>query len=154
MNNRRKFERYDSSAEVSFKLLFDVQTQIKYQIIDTQGERLLSKQYQGLSQDVSAEGLRFTSSEKLNKGDILRLEVYTQRSDNPVLMDAEVRWCRSNAISSNPANRFEIGVKIASVNSKNVAETIRFDKIKGVVWSEVLEVLLRNILEGDRPKNF
>lgn len=148
---RRKFERYGSNAEVSFKLLYDVQTQIKYQIIDTQGERILSKKYQGVSQDVSAEGLRFTCSAKLNKGDILRVEVFTQGNEKPVVLDAEVRWCRPNAISSNPSNRFEAGIKVVSVNSKVVAETIRFDKIKGVVWSEVLESLLKNILEGDRP---
>ncbi len=149
---RRKFERYGSSAEVSFKLLYDVQTQIKYQIIDTQGERILSKKYPGLSQDISAEGLRFTSSEKLNKGDILRVEVYTRGNDKPVILDAEVRWCRPNAVSNNSGNRFETGVKIMSVNNKIVAETIRFDKTKGVIWSEVLEILLRNILEGDRPE--
>src|SRR3989338_3547196 len=149
---RRKSSRYGSNRGASFKLIYDVQTQIKYQIIDAQGERILSRKYQGLSQDVSAEGLRFTSSERLNKGDVLRIEFYTQENDKPVILDAQVRWCRPNAVSSYSGNRFETGVMVVSVNTIMVAETVCFDKTKGVIWSVVMEALLRNILEGDRPK--
>ena len=149
---RRKYDRYGSNMEVSFKLIYDVHTQIKYQIIDTQGERLLSKKYSGFSQDVSAEGLRFTSSEKLNSGDIIRVEVYTLMTPKPIMMDAEVRWCRLNPQSNHPDTKFETGIKIMTVNQKPVAETVKFDKVRGVVWSDVLELLLKNILAGDRPK--
>lgn len=147
---RRRHERYSSKGEVSYKIIYDFKARICYQILDSRGERVLSRKFQGISEDVSAEGLRFSTAEKLNPGDLLRLEVIMPGQKEVIVMDGQVRWSQLNPFSSHPQNHFSTGVKILSVNQKPVSPSIRFNAGKGVIWSNVLEAILKDLLESDK----
>ena len=152
---RRKHKRYNTAGKVSFNVIFDFVTKINYQIIDLGQEKLLSQKYAGLSKDISAEGLCFISPQKLEKGDILRLEVYVPEQSKPVTMDGEVRW--SGKISSRGLGflkgrekgrgAYATGVKLLTIEKKPVSDSIYFDEKKQVAWSAVLESIMGQLLK-------
>ncbi|OGX05968.1 MAG: hypothetical protein A2Z88_02750 [Omnitrophica WOR_2 bacterium GWA2_47_8] len=149
---RRQYPRYGAKDQIAFSLLFDVQTKIKYQILTGGGETILSKKYPGISKDISAEGMCFLSSNHLNNGDIIRVEVYKQESSRPIYMDGEVRWCKPVVVKSKDTDKFEIGIKIFNVNKKPVTTQQRGDV--RVVWSEVLEAIIgdpQKVVTGKKP---
>ena len=137
---RRKYERFDTEVKIYFHVDYDIETTVKFQVVDKKKAKASSPKYSALSKNVSAEGLCFTSEKELREYDILLLEVYLPDEKNPILMEGEVRW--SQPISSNETNKFNAGVKLITVNGRSVAESIYYDKANHVIWSIVLESIL------------
>ena len=149
---RRKYERYDTELEIYFQVTFDLETKVKYEIIDKEKEVPLSKKYSAISKNVSAKGLAFFSGKKLDVGEALHLEVYLPSADNPIHMQGEVRWCEAPA--SEEETRFETGVELMSVSGQSVVETISYDETNHVIWSVVLESVFGHFkdIAGKRKK--
>lgn len=148
-SEKRRYDRYGSKMPIACRVIYDFKTQIKYQIIEYGEEKILSEKYDGVSKDISAEGFGFISSQQLNKGDIVRIEVYIPGREEPVHLDGEVRW--SQPVPSLGRERgYETGVHVFRVNGTLVADTVRFDKIRGIHWSEVLDVILKHFLDQDK----
>lgn len=137
---KRRYERYDTEVKLYFDLAFDVETKVKYQLLDKEHNKTLSKKYPALSKNVSAEGLSFISSHALQKGDYLNLEVYLPNARQPVRMQGEVRWC--HRMEQAGGESFQTGVLLKEVNKQPVQETIHFDKEYKVNWSIVLDAIL------------
>jgi hypothetical protein len=142
--DRRKYERYDTEVKIYFRVNYDIKTKVKFQLLNNLGEKLLSEKYFGISRNVGAEGMRFSSNKKLNRGDVLYIEVYLPRQKQPVCMTGEVRW--SKEISPYPVKKykFDTGVKLIDILGKPVAKSIYFDKKHSIVWSIVLESIFGN----------
>lgn len=141
--DRRRHTRYKSETQVFFNVTFDFRTKINYQVVFQGKPRILSKKYPGLSKDFSAEGVCFVSSQNLEPGDLLYLEVHLARRKKVIPMEGVVRWSqRCPQPGSNGEILYETGVKLKRVNKKVVLDTIRYDKTNKVVWSNVLESLL------------
>ena len=111
-------------------------------------EKILSEKYDGVSKDVSAEGFCFISAQQLNRGDIVRVEIFVPNQKKPVYLDGEVRWSQSVS-NLGSGGGYETGVHVFRVNEKLVADTVRYDDVRGIHWSEVLDAVLKHFLEKD-----
>ena len=137
---RRKYERFDTEVKIYFHVDYDIETTVKFQVVDKKKAKASSTKYSALSRNISAEGLCFTSEKKLEERDSLILEVYLPDEKDPIPMEGEVRW--SQPISPNETNKFNTGVKLITVNGKSVATSVYYDKANHVIWSIVLESVL------------
>lgn len=139
-SERRKHIRYDTEMKLYFHVKYDIKTRVKFAVIDGG----VVHKYSGLCKNVSAEGLCFVSNKKLNKGDLLLVEVYEPIVKGPVIMEARVQWCRQLPDDHKKKPMFHAGVRIVSVNGKLVRDTIHMDKEYKVAWSIVLDSLFGN----------
>ena len=138
---RRRYERYDNTVKIHFRVTYNLKTKVTFQVIDQDKQEALSPKYLALSKNVSAEGICFTSAKKLDDGNALHLEVYVPGTSAPVHMRGEVRWCRPIAPGEGEEDQFDAGVKVLTVNEKSVAETIYYDTTHQIFWSAVLEAI-------------
>lgn len=157
-DERRKAERYRTEVEIYFDFAYDIETKVKFELIDRQKEKALSRKYSAVSRNVSIEGLCFVSRKKVEQGDLLHLEVYLPAASEPIHMKGEVKWCRPVPPSpdASPEDKkiqcsFETGVKLMLVNGEPVHKSIHHDQAYGVDWSIVLESVFgsyRMLMEG------
>ena len=150
---KRKYERYDTEIKLYFDLAFDVETKVKYQLLDKDHKKVLSRKYPALSKNVSAEGLSFVAAQPLKKGDYLNLEVYLPKATQPVRMEGEVCWSRNFAHGKQGGDAFQTGVLLKKVNGQPVQGTIYFDKEYNVNWSIALESVLGKFKDIAKERN-
>ena len=84
---RRRYQRYDTQMRVFFRVQYDIHTKIKFQIIDATRNKKSLRKYNGISKNISVEGLCFTSRKQLTPHDILLLELYVPHAKRPVRME-------------------------------------------------------------------
>ncbi|MFH1359577.1 MAG: PilZ domain-containing protein [Candidatus Omnitrophota bacterium] len=138
-NERRKYSRYDTEVKVYFRVTYDIKTIVKFQIIEEEKEQGDQRKYSAISKNVSAEGICFCSNKRLEKGDILYLEVYLPGAKNPIRMKGDVRWSRVCGSSTPKEKKYDTGVQLVIVNKRPVSRSIHFDEKNNIVWSNVLE---------------
>jgi hypothetical protein len=138
LKERRKYHRYDTAVKIYFRVHYSLKTKVKFQLINKDSEKFLSKKYFGLSKDISVEGLRFTSAKKLRKGNRLYLEIYLPKHPEAVWMMGEVRWSKLLSSRLKLAYKYDTGVKLTSIMGESVSESIYFDKKYKVFWGSVL----------------
>lgn len=138
---RRMYPRYDTDVEIYFRLKYRIKTKVKFKILSSGNKAALERKYSGVSRNVSVEGLCFESRKKLEKGDLLFIEIFEPRVKKPVKLEGEVRWCRKVSIPRNRPAIFDTGVKLFLVNEKSVADSIYFDKKYRIIWSAVLDAV-------------
>ncbi|MBN1526222.1 MAG: PilZ domain-containing protein [Candidatus Omnitrophica bacterium] len=138
---RRKYPRYDTEVKIFFHVTYDIKTKVKFKVLVGHHKGLGAHKYSGLSKNVSVEGLGFVSHKKLEKGDLLFIEVYEPKMKAPVKMEGQVRWSRKLPDKENGKDLFHTGVRVILVNDKLVADTISFEKKYNVMWSAVLQSL-------------
>ncbi len=141
---KRKYNRYDTEVEIYFRVNYDIKTLVKFQLYDTRERLLSTRKYSALSRNVSAQGLCFCSSKKLQRGNFLHLEIYLPKRRNPILMFGQVRWSRVVPSPQKKAQKFVTGIKLIMVDDIRVQDTIHSDKKHRVIWSVVLESILGN----------
>jgi hypothetical protein len=141
---RREYPRYDTEVKIYFHLKYDIQTRVKFKVLVSNHKASDSHKYSGLSKNVSAEGLCFISKKKLEKGDLLFIEVYEPKVKGPVKMEGQVRWSRKLPGKTRAKDAYFTGVRIILVDNKLVSDTIYFDKKYKVMWSTILESLFGN----------
>jgi len=139
-SERRKYLRYDTELKVYFRVKYDIKTRVRFQVMQDSLEGHSAHKYAGLCKNVSVEGLCFESKKKLQKGDILLIEVYEPIIKRPVFMDAEVCWSRKFPKDVR-RNTYYTGVRLISVNDRSVSDSIYFDKNYKVMWSAALDSL-------------
>lgn len=139
-HDRRKYERYETELDITFHVKYHFQTKVSFRLIKPKVSSQDS--YEGITRNISVEGLRFFSSRKLNVGDLLYLELFLPKQKKPICMTGKVRWSRKlfKVISRCPA--YDTGVKLTTIGSKKVSPTIHLEKKYGVYWSAVLESIL------------
>ncbi|MCM8791249.1 MAG: PilZ domain-containing protein [Candidatus Omnitrophica bacterium] len=141
---RRKYLRYDTDMKVYFQVKYDIKTRVEFIVLEEEWKSGTVHKYSGLCKNVNVEGMCFVSRKKLNKGDILLLDVYEPIVKGPVRMEGEVRWSKKISGKEGDRGLFRTGVRLISVNGKSVADSIYFDKKYKIVWSAVLESLFGN----------
>ena len=140
IQEKRQYQRYDTEIKVYFRVSFDIETIVKFMVIGKGKKKTRPKKYSALSKNVSVNGLCFNSDKKLNKGDILFLEVFLPKQKNPISMEGEVRWSQP----SGKKGRFDTGLRIATVDGKTVSDTIYTDETYHITWSAILESVFGN----------
>ena len=139
---RRRYPRYDTEAKIFFQVTYDIQTIVRFQIVDREKRKKLSRKYEAVSKNVSVEGLCFTSEKELAIGESLWIEVFLPNQKEPIFMEGEVRW--STKIKDLPGKtaKFDAGIKILSVKDVFVPSSIYQDEDYQVTWSILLESVL------------
>ena len=146
-NEQRKYTRYDTELKVYFDYAYDVETKVKYQLVDKYKGKILPKKYSAITHNVSAEGLSFTSRKQLKKDDYLSLEIYLPIAKTAVRMQGQVRWSHKTPASITTPDSNDIyltGIQLIMVNEKPVAKSIHYDNEYQVIWSDVLESIFGN----------
>jgi len=137
--DRRRHTRYETDLKIQFFVSFDIKTQIKFKV-KTKAKKIFSPtKYTAISRNISAEGIAFQSKKKLERGDILSLEVYVPSAEKPISMAGEVRWSKQ----AGPKNKrdYETGILLTEVENHNVENSIIVDPIHRIAWSIVLETV-------------
>ncbi|MFA5260041.1 MAG: PilZ domain-containing protein [Candidatus Omnitrophota bacterium] len=148
---RRKAPRYDTDAKIQFYVNFDVRTRVDYRVKKDGEEQFSEQKHTGISKNVSVEGFCFSSDVVLKKSDGLYMEVFVPQSDTPIVMEGTVQWCRP-AGEKQPA-RFETGVKVRDVNGESVANTVFFDNIHKLLWSNLLDSVFSSFKELSKVRS-
>ncbi len=92
--NRRRYPRYSTDMDVYFKIRYDINIKVEFQVIESCQEGNISPKYFGLCTNVSVEGMLIVSKKHLVKNDILMLEVYDPVAKNPVKMEGQICWSK------------------------------------------------------------
>ena len=156
---RRKFKRYNMDAEIHFDFIYDLETKVKFEIIDQEDNKVTSDKYLAISRNISVGGLCFVSSKKLKQAELLHLEVYLPGAKDPIHMIGRVEWCKpvppsyeDRILEEMESKRvYEVGVRSLSVNEVSVDESIHHDAVYDVDWSIVLESVFgsyKTLMEG------
>lgn len=136
---RRRYQRYDMEAKMHFYVDYELQTRIKFQVDGENKDRAHAGGYKGVSRNVSANGLRFSSDKKLKKGDKLHIDLYLPKRQRPILMTGQVRWSEKFYCAPSAKYRFDTGVKLLTIKGRSVRQSIYFDREYHVFWSKVLD---------------
>jgi PilZ domain len=139
--NRRKYPRYDVEMEAYFKVRYDSNVRVEFQVVESCHEDSVTPKYFGLCNNVSAEGMLIVSKKHLTKDDLLMLEVYDPLIKNPVKMEGQVRWSEKCPGPSKEHDMFYSGLQLVIVNSRPVTDSIYFDRKHMAAWSATLESL-------------
>lgn len=138
---RRKYSRYDTELKVYFQVKYDIKTRVEFEVVESTHKDDVAHKYSGLCKNVSVEGLCFVSKKKLEKGDILMIEVFEPAVKNPVRMEGQVRWSERLPGEDEKEGVFHSGIQLISVGGKPVSDSIYFDKKYKIMWSAVLDSL-------------
>ena len=145
---RRRSPRYETDVQIKFRVNFDVQTRVDYRLRDQDSGEPAPERYQGVSQNVSLEGMCFYSQTELQPGDRLLMEVFVPAANEPIPMEAEVRWCRVRAPRHDDHEHdYQTGVKVVTVKGEEVARTIFQDPVHHMMWSNLLEEVFSSFKE-------
>ena len=108
-----------------------------------------------LIKNVSAEGLCFIFEEKMDQDTLLNIELVLPGDKDAICMIGEVRWCQDILGGKNGKPKYDIGVRLLSVNDKPVEESIYFDEAYHLEWSVVLDSIFGNYrILTQKRKNF
>jgi len=144
---QRSHKRYNTEIEVFFDFEYDIETKIKFDVIDKSKDKSISKKYHAVSRNISASGLSFVTHKDVKPGDYLHMELYLPSTRKPIHMKGEVRWHKAAEDSYEHyglredvhEDIFQIGVHLTYVNDEPVDKSVHFDKEYAVNWSVVLE---------------
>lgn len=142
-SERRHHERYETDLKIAFSVNFDLETKIKFQVQGKPNETSSNCVYNGVGHNINVEGLGFSSGVKLEKGEMLLMDVFLPTVPEPIQMTGKVRWCSS----SNPGE-FKTGVKILKVRGEDVQSSVFLDPTHKVQWSILLESVFGGFKES------
>ncbi len=141
-NNRRRHPRYDTDMKLLFKVKYDINVKVEFQVLEGYDKGNINRRYSGACNNVSVDGLLIVSNKSLTQGNILMLEVYDPILMRPVKMEGHVRWCeKSDSSDQDKGEIFRAGVQVLLIDGKSVSDSIYFDNKYMVAWSALLESL-------------
>ena len=133
---KRKHKRYDTDVQIYFHVQYELSTKLEFKVLNTEE---LKKTYPAVGKNISARGMAFSSEKKLNKFDLLQLDVYIPGSKNPIVMRGEVRWSDTISDPKPGEPKYFSGVELLYVEDVPVEDSVFFDESNKIVWSIVLE---------------
>jgi hypothetical protein len=136
---RRKYQRYDTETKVHFYIDYRLVTRVKFRVIGECKGKHAAGECSGITRNISAEGMRFSSEKKLKKGDLLCMRIYLPEGGKPIPMTGVVRWSGAVYPKSEEGFKFDSGVKLLRVKGRSVARSIHIDRKYNEPWSIVLD---------------
>lgn len=135
MDNKRGHRRYITKPKEEVHFAYDVTTALDFQIRNKDNQDALSEKHFAMMKNVSVVGLCFESDDEVHSGDGVYLEVHFPGTDECIDMEGKVKWIQKHD------NRFDAGIELYTVGGKRVAESVHFDDLYQIEWSEVLETV-------------
>ena len=136
---RRKYQRYDTEAQVHFYIDYRLVTKVKFRVIGECKGKSDQCESSGVTKNISVQGMGFKSDKRVKKGNTLCMEVFLPEGGRPIHMCGKVRWCKKIPTSLNEEFKYDTGVKLLTVRGKSVARTIHIDRKYQEPWSIVLD---------------
>ncbi len=143
---RRHHERYDTDLKIAFSVTFDLETKIKFKV--KRDGKDSKHSYPATGHNINVEGLGFSSEVKLEKGDMLVMDVFLPAAKMPINMEGRVRWCSPVNPQSGKTAIYKTGVKILKVRGEDVDTSVSMDPINKIQWSIVLESVFGGFKES------
>ena len=137
-NEGRRHDRYDTDVKVHFYVPYELKTKVHFQFKKSQPDESLNQRFTGISKNISAGGICFVSSQRLEIGDYILIDMYLPGVAKPIPMEGEVKWSRVN----DEGLQFYTGVELIKIYDKPVEQSIYFDQEHQVIWSNVLDQVL------------
>ena len=135
MQERRRSERYFSDLKVYFDTPYKINTKI-----EILPDFKVKEKVDGLTQNVSTEGLCFISDKSFKEGDGAHVILHVPRIRKLAKLEAEVRWCRRSAEEEEKTiGDFVTGVRVVMLNGESVFQSIHFNRYRQREWSNLLE---------------
>lgn len=156
---RREHKRFHSDVEVHFDFIYDLETKVQFGIVKDKEGKPVPVKYKAVSRDISVGGLCLVTHQKTKQGDMVRLDLFLPKSEDPIHMEGKVEWCKplpqsdKDLLSKDGEDKpvYEVGIRILKLNGRSVDETIHHDQIYDVEWSIVLDAVFgsyRMLMEG------
>ena len=139
---RRKYQRFDLETTIHFYASYELVTKVKFHVLGKSKGKCRIEESLGITRNISAEGMRFSSDKKLKERDNLFIEVFLPQSKKPIQMTAQVKWSKKIFSQLESEFKFDTGVKILSVRGKSVERSIHIDTKYKEPWSIVLDSVL------------
>lgn len=102
VEERRKFIRLDINVEIRYSLMKQTPAKLTTS-----------------SRNISAGGIRMLADEKLNKGDILKLEILLSKELPIVDAVGRVCWVKSFSVATEQNMRYDIGVEFIEIKEED-----------------------------------
>ncbi len=143
MENRR-YKRHHTLDRPEYNFSYDVETPVECEIDGGQKTPAHLK-FPACSKNLSVEGICLVSDKKLKKGTPVHLSLFLPETNETVAMEGEVKWSAERIetpegdLKENSKKMFDTGIKLKEVNGDPVPQTIHYDKLFKLQWSNVLE---------------
>lgn len=145
---KRSSDRYQANVDLKFSFCYDLETELKYKIVEDKDHKADPDIHKGTSKNISLKGLCFQSPVELHKGERLKVELLLPIIDSSVLMEGVVAWSQKADDLISKDYTYETGIEIQSVKGEPVKKSIYYDKEYHVYWSSVLESVLGKYRES------
>lgn len=151
LNENRKASRYEKKTSIYFDFAYDVQTKMAFK--EDSSKREKNRRYEGVTKNISSQGLCFASSKLLTPGEKLFLEILLPGDEQSIPMQAEVKWSEEVFHKGRHDKIFDTGVKVFKLREEMVPDTVYFDEDYKVEWSLLLESVLGKYRIISQEKN-
>ncbi|MBN2097866.1 MAG: PilZ domain-containing protein [Candidatus Omnitrophica bacterium] len=94
---------------------FNVQTKVNFQVVPEKKESAPSTRVEGISKNISAEGICFSSEKKLTPGSKLELEIFLPNEPEPLLLMGEVKWSEASGQQQTGKTLYDTGVQLFNI---------------------------------------
>lgn len=136
-SDNRRYPRYDTEVKVHFYVPYELNVKVDFEVAEEGAQK---SRYSGVTKNISAGGLMFTSEKRLEKGGNLQMELYLPNAEKPIALSGDVRWSRPLPTGLH----FSTGVQITKVEGQTIENGIYYDQEHQVIWSPLLETVLGN----------
>ena len=101
---RRKYVRLDLETEINFQIKPEKES----------SGQADAKSFSAITKNLSAEGICFTSQQRLEPGNILKLEVFLPAQSQPLRLEGRVAWIQP--FKQEDRQMFNVGVKLFTID--------------------------------------
>lgn len=104
----------------------DIRSRVNISIMETpEGERPVDR-FQAIGENIGVEGIKLNTSEQLDTGMVLDLEIYMPGQKEPISLEGEVRWCNPAGTGEDGEKTYDVGVKFLDVDKNHVLMLIKY----------------------------
>jgi len=139
-NDKRNYHRHPLKDKALINFIYDF-----YAKVDVHSAEMPTKpkalKCHGVCKNISAEGICFASEIRLKRGEKLDLEFYIANSQSPIHMQGNVRWSKKAPESQSTYSQYDTGLKLTTIEGKDVCDSVHYDEKYRLYWSDVLELI-------------
>lgn len=150
-DNQRSHHRHPAKHRAPVNFIYDIDAKVDVHPAGEPAPSKLSKCH-GVCKNISAEGLCFMSGQKLAKGKKLSLEFYVSDGKPPLRLKGSVRWSRAVTGGGTAPSLFDTGLKLITIEGRRVHDSVHYDKMYKLYWSDVLELISERWKQTIRAK--
>jgi hypothetical protein len=134
-SEKREYKRHQLEKEIPLNFEYTIDAELDF--IPQVGQENSAIKYHAVAKNLSVEGVCIQADRELTLGEHLKLEFYVRGSDIPVHMQGQVCWSKEAC----DERGFDSGLILKTIEGRTVHETVHYDEVYKVYWSDVLEII-------------